>query len=108
MYQIRISLYLEAITLESKYFARLLKALTNSALLTEVNQQVQPTYDVTYRIRAQAPLSSPKLNACVGGYIGRRQFAALAHRKYYWTNIKFCKINSTSSSVMVSFCGYEI
>ena len=81
MYQIRISLYLEAITLESKYFARLLKGLTNSALLTEVNQQAQPTYDVTYRIRAQAPLSSPKLNACVGGYIGRRHFAALAHRR---------------------------
>ena len=81
MYQIRISLYLEAITLESKYFARLLKALTNSALLTQVNQQTQPTYDVTCRIRAQAPLSSPKLNACVGGYIGRRQLAALAHRR---------------------------
>ena len=75
MYQIRISLYLEAIALESKYFARLLKALTNSALLTQVNQQAQPTNDVTCRIRAQAPLSSPKLNACVGGYIGRRQLA---------------------------------
>ena len=81
MYQIRISLYLEAIALESKFFARLLKALTNSALLTQVNQQAQPTYDVTCRIRAQAPLSSPKLNACVGGYIGRRQLAALAHRR---------------------------
>ena len=74
MYQIRISLYLETITLESRHFARLLKALTNSALLTEVNQQAQPTYDVTCirRIRAQAPWGSPK-NACVGDYIGRRR-----------------------------------
>ena len=57
----------------------LLKALTNSALLTEVNQQAQPTYDVTCirKIRAQAPLSSPK-NACVGDYIGRRHLAARA------------------------------